>query len=153
MNADCSRSSRGGQEHGPELGPALALDSSHRVSCGSTIGGSMRRMKQLTVRDFIDLVATVAMLLASSTILWAYYRHPTRTETRLKIPPAPVSVEGAAQLGEPSAPISVVEFLDFDCPSCRNFDQTVFPHIRADYIDTGKVFWTWRHFPLKQIHS
>lgn len=42
-------------------------------------------------------------------------------------------------LGNPNAPISVVEFGDFKCPSCKQWTETIFPQLKADYIDTGKI--------------
>jgi protein-disulfide isomerase len=42
-------------------------------------------------------------------------------------------------MGEPDAPITMVEYAMFTCPHCADFVKEVFPKIKADYIDTGKV--------------
>lgn len=42
-------------------------------------------------------------------------------------------------MGNPNAPVKMVEFGDYRCPYCKNFDQTVFPSIKKNYIDKGKV--------------
>lgn len=42
-------------------------------------------------------------------------------------------------LGNPNAKVVVVEFADFQCPFCRKYFTDVFPQIKRDYIDTGKV--------------
>ncbi|HUN82683.1 MAG TPA: thioredoxin domain-containing protein [Phycisphaerae bacterium] len=56
-------------------------------------------------------------------------------------------------LGNTSAPLTVIEYADFQCPFCGNFARTDFPTIKANYIDTGKVKWVFRHFPLTTIHD
>lgn len=47
-------------------------------------------------------------------------------------------------LGSPDAPVTVIEYASFTCPHCANFHQNVFPQIKANYIDTGKVRFVYR---------
>src|SRR5262245_6473707 len=42
-------------------------------------------------------------------------------------------------LGEPDAPVTIVEFTDLQCPFCRQFHLTAFEQLKKDYIDTGQV--------------
>jgi protein-disulfide isomerase len=51
-------------------------------------------------------------------------------------------------LGNPNAPVKIVEFSDFECPFCRRFYQDTFPQLKKEYIDTGKVALYYRHLPL-----
>ena len=51
-------------------------------------------------------------------------------------------------LGAADAPVTVVEFTDYQCPFCRRFVQTTFPTLKRDYIDTGKLRWIVRDMPL-----
>jgi protein-disulfide isomerase len=51
-------------------------------------------------------------------------------------------------MGAADAPITVVEFTDYQCPFCRRFTQTTFPLLKRDYIDTGKIRWVVRDLPL-----
>lgn len=48
--------------------------------------------------------------------------------------------------GEPNAPVEVVMFGDFQCPSCKRFETEVLPQLRARYVDQGKVRLVWRNF-------
>jgi protein-disulfide isomerase len=47
-------------------------------------------------------------------------------------------------LGDPGAPVTVVEYASFTCPHCKNFHETGFEQLKADYIDTGKVHFIYR---------
>lgn len=55
-------------------------------------------------------------------------------------------------LGEEDAPVTIVEFSDFQCPFCRKFWGDALPQIKSQYIDTGKVKFVYRDFPLENIH-
>jgi protein-disulfide isomerase len=75
-------------------------------------------------------------------------------------PPAPVAekLEAAVAVGSivtrgnKSAPVTMIEFSDYQCPFCkRHFQQTV-PTLLKDYVDSGKVRYAFRDFPLAQIH-
>lgn len=51
-------------------------------------------------------------------------------------------------LGAADAPVTVVEFTDYQCPFCKRFIQTTFPLLKRDFIGTGKVRWIVRDLPL-----
>jgi len=55
-------------------------------------------------------------------------------------------------LGNKNAKVTVIEFSDFQCPFCRSFWRDTLPQIKKEYIDTGKVLFAYRHFPLRSIH-
>ena len=47
-------------------------------------------------------------------------------------------------MGDPDAPVTLVEYAMFTCPHCAAFNQDVFPQLKAEYIDTGKVRLVFR---------
>ncbi|APZ51773.1 DsbA family protein [Salipiger abyssi] len=47
-------------------------------------------------------------------------------------------------LGDPDAPVEVIEYGSFTCPHCAAFEDEVFPQIKENYVDTGKVKFTFR---------
>jgi protein-disulfide isomerase len=51
-------------------------------------------------------------------------------------------------LGRADAPITVIEYASLGCPICAVFHQKVFPKFKADYIDSGKVRFIYREFPI-----
>lgn len=61
----------------------------------------------------------------------------------------PVSKEKDHILGNPDAPIKIIEYSDTECPFCKQFHSEI-QKIVADY--DGQVAWVYRHFPLHQIH-
>lgn len=54
-------------------------------------------------------------------------------------------------LGNPAAPVMIVEYSDFDCEFCKDFHNTL-NQIIANSGVNGKVAWVFRHFPLSEIH-
>ena len=55
--------------------------------------------------------------------------------------------------GSATAPVTVYEMSDFQCPYCRTFALTTFPALDSLYIATGKVRWAFINFPLTSIHD
>jgi protein-disulfide isomerase len=51
-------------------------------------------------------------------------------------------------IGSPDAPNVIVEYASMTCPHCAAFNDAVFPKIKAAYIDTGKIRYVFREFPL-----
>jgi protein-disulfide isomerase len=54
-------------------------------------------------------------------------------------------------LGDPNAPITVIEYASLTCPHCAAFHSQILPEIKAKWIDTGKVKLIYRDFPLDQV--
>src|SRR3954468_9330209 len=59
----------------------------------------------------------------------------------------PVSVPAMA-LGPANATVTMTEYASMTCPHCAHFNETVFPKIKSEYIDTGKIRYVFREFPL-----
>ena len=61
---------------------------------------------------------------------------------------AKVSTKGKQEMGSKDAPITIVEFTDYQCPYCLRFTKTTFPLLKRKYVDTGKVRWVALNLPL-----
>src|SRR5712671_2007030 len=59
----------------------------------------------------------------------------------------PVSLPDMA-LGPANAPVTITEYASMTCPHCAAFNENVFPKIKSEYIDSGKVRYVFREFPL-----
>ena len=62
--------------------------------------------------------------------------------------PIDVSIDDDAIKGDKDAPVTIVEFSDFECPFCGRFSRDTLPQIMAEYVDTGKARFIYRDFPL-----
>ena len=51
-------------------------------------------------------------------------------------------------LGPATAPVTITEYASMTCGHCANFNETVFPKIKSEYIDSGKIRYVFREFPL-----
>ncbi len=69
-------------------------------------------------------------------------------------PPQNVTVKGDAiyVLGRSDAPLTMVEFTDYQCPFCGRFEASTYPEIKKNYIDTGKLRLIVRDLPLPELH-
>lgn len=54
-------------------------------------------------------------------------------------------------LGNPNAPVILIEYLDFECPACNTYHTTM-KKIISEYEKGGEVAWVYRHFPLESVH-
>jgi protein-disulfide isomerase len=62
--------------------------------------------------------------------------------------PTEVTIEGAPVLGAADAIVTLVEFSDYDCPFCRRHKDRVMPDLVKNFVDTGKLKYVMREFPL-----
>ena len=66
--------------------------------------------------------------------------------------PMKISADNDPVIGDPNAPITIIEFSDFQCPFCARFDSQTLPSILEEYIEQGKVKLVFRDFPIQSIH-
>lgn len=65
---------------------------------------------------------------------------------------ATISVAGAPALGPADQVVTLIEFADYECPFCiRHFTQTM-PQLEAQYIQTGRIRYVFKDFPIDQLH-
>ena len=75
-------------------------------------------------------------------------RAPRRQAERPPDEKVKVDVATGPVLGRADAPVTLVEFTDLECPYCRAFHVNTFERLKKEYIDTGKVRFITRDFPL-----
>lgn len=67
--------------------------------------------------------------------------------------PVEISTENAAfSLGDPDAPVTMVEFTDYQCPFCQRYSLETFPQVLTEMIENGRVHYIMKDFPLDSIH-
>ena len=67
--------------------------------------------------------------------------------------PVSVSVDDDPVLGDKNAPLTMIEFSDYECPFCKRHFTDVYPQLKKDYIDTGKVKLVFRDFIAVPTHN
>jgi len=97
-----------------------------------------------TRRQFLKTtaLATAALSLASLPAL----AESVDPEELLK--PGPL---GDKVLGDENAPVTIVEYASMTCGHCASFHEKTYPALKTDYIDTGKVRFIFREFPLDPV--
>jgi protein-disulfide isomerase len=58
---------------------------------------------------------------------------------------------GEVSMGADNAPVTIIEYASMTCPHCANFAVNTFPTLKEKYIDTGKVRFIFREFPLDAV--
>lgn len=94
--------------------------------------------------DRRQLILGAASLAALTAV--ASTGHAAVDLTALLKPPA----EGDMILGPDTAKVTIVEYASASCPHCAVFHKTTFQDLKKEYIDTGKVRFIFREFPLNQ---
>jgi protein-disulfide isomerase len=82
---------------------------------------------------------------------------PTEQQQQQQVPqpaeePVEVPIEDAYSIGDPDAPITIVEFTDYQCPFCNRHFQQTYPQLLSNYIETGLARYVFKDFPLTSIH-
>ena len=94
--------------------------------------------------------SAIAVVIAVAIGIAAYQLSPERVEDAVAPPVTPeaaVVFEDDFILGDRGAPITLIEFASLTCPHCATFHRDVLPHLKKDYIDTGKIRLVYRDFP------
>ena len=100
---------------------------------------------RITRREFV--VSTGALVAAAALFGSAPLAFADPTMEELMRPgPLPDLV-----LGKADAPVTIVEYASMTCPHCANFHKTTYPALKTKYIDTGKVRFIFREFPLDEV--
>jgi protein-disulfide isomerase len=94
-------------------------------------------------------------VLASWAVLIAFAAF-TSTVSSYAADEAQAPASGAAgplpdmEIGKPDAPVTIIEYSSLSCPHCAAFHKDVFPALKSEYVDTGKVRFVMREFPLNE---
>lgn len=97
-------------------------------------------------RSFVILMSGVAFLVALGMLDFSS-RQAVSAEQATSTPASAAEPLPEMSLGNPNAPVKIIEYASLSCPHCAAFNKDVFPALKADYIDTGKVYYTLREFP------
>ncbi len=63
-----------------------------------------------------------------------------------------LSIAGSPLKGDKNAKLTLIEFSDYQCPYCKRHEQATMPQLEKDYIESGKLRYVFRDFPLEALH-
>lgn len=97
------------------------------------------------------LVVIGVVLVVGGAVLWSTMQNKPAPIELPKDAPA-MQAEGYLR-GNPNAPISIIEFADFECPGCGQFATIQGPDIKTRIVDAGLANFRFYDFPLTSIHQ
>ncbi len=113
--------------------------------------------------QYLAIAIIVASVIISGTILYTSSQkgnvgvnnnQPTNNQpSPTPTGPVKVSMDDDAVLGDKNAPLTMIEFSDYECPFCKRHFTDVYPQIKKDYIDTGKLKMVFRDFIAIPSHN
>ena len=96
--------------------------------------------RALTLVTVVAVVAIFAIILVN--------RGQAPAAAQLQTTDVDFQIERQPVLGDPDAPVTIVSFEDYRCPSCRSFEETVKPQIVSEFIETGQANLVSINFPV-----
>ena len=66
--------------------------------------------------------------------------------------PSSVRLGSGTSLGKSDAKVAIIEFSEFQCPFCKRYHDQTFAKVKETYVDSGKVLYEFRHYPLGGMH-
>jgi protein-disulfide isomerase len=120
----------------------LLLENTVAIAGVTTL--TLTRRGLLTAASFIGAAGFAGMLMPPFTTL-ALADDPSPAEL------AEAGPDGDVVLGSDKAPVTIIEYASMTCPHCAHFSKETFPELQKRYIDTGKVRFIFREFPLDAL--
>ena len=96
---------------------------------------------QVSEKELNDAIAKLELKILQNQL-------PTKQQS----PPLKISEDNDPVIGDIDAPITIIEFSDYQCPFCARFHIQTLPTIMDEYIDKGTVKLVFRDFPIQSIH-
>lgn len=97
---------------------------------------------------WISLIAVVVVGLAALIIVPRVVESNTPVGTIATVVPNVPTQVNRNSAGNPNAPVKVVEYADYQCPACQEFEQNIYPGLIKNYVDTGKIYFTYTPFKV-----
>jgi len=109
------------------------------------------------VTKYVIAIAALVVVVVAGVVFYERYGTPTTqvaatAESAAAVTDAepPALYPDDMILGDPDAPVTIIEYASLSCPHCADFQTEVLPQLKTAYIDTGKAKLVYRDFPLNQ---
>jgi protein-disulfide isomerase len=105
------------------------------------------------IRFGIDVAGALAVVFIAVLMGWRAIQGapptvPPETKPVSSVPTELITLDDAFSIGNPSAPVTIVEYGDMECPACLAFANDTFKALVAKHVDTGQVRFMFKHYPL-----
>jgi len=121
-------------------------------------------IKQVSVKSVLDALVNVSVCAASIVMMWYMITTHDRSSNpstamnaasvveNLDAKGMSIAIKADDRLKRPTARVALVEFSDFECPYCGRYARETFPTLKREFIESGKVTYVFRNFPLEGLH-
>ena len=116
------------------------------------------------MRKILPLIVVLVLAAGAAFIYWTKTQHGTPAVAASSASSAATGSAAASSgpailtvtpddevMGKPDAPVTMIEYASLTCPHCAHFEGDIFPQIKSAYIDTGKLRFVFRDFPLDAL--
>jgi protein-disulfide isomerase len=115
----------------------------------------------LNSRQLLIMVAAAVLIVAGAVFFFVSRSEHVTLDPAASTPTAAAKTTppemlvagplGEQALGDPKAPNTIIEYASMTCPHCQRFHAAVYPELKTKYIDTGKVYFIFREYPLDPL--
>jgi protein-disulfide isomerase len=106
--------------------------------------------KQAGMKRFYALFAVVALIGIGALVYLTMRPQTVSIPANVTVQPSDTSGFRGYIKGSPQAPVEITEYADYQCPFCQTFATLQMPTIEERLINTGRLRWRYRDFPLQQ---
>ena len=105
----------------------------------------------MTRRQFLTRTSALALVLAAYSAGAFVLSGDVLAQTVSSAELEKAGPLGDVAVGDPKAPVTIIEYASMTCSHCAHFHNTTYPELKKKYIDTGKVKYILREFPLDPL--
>lgn len=131
--------------------PQHGHNPAHQAHSAGSSGMNSGKKSGKSFIPFLVVIIAVALIITARMVQHGSAVPQLSQEIRAVEMTVPEASAADHIRGDISAPVQIIEYSDLECPYCRTFHSTML-QIEKEYVQTGKVVWIYRHFPLTQIH-
>ncbi|MCT8137721.1 DsbA family protein [Anaerobacillus sp. CMMVII] len=99
----------------------------------------MSKAKSNPMKPLVLITVVIIILVSAIVVINSKQNQATDGKILVNHP----SIENQPTIGDPNASVSVVEFADYKCPACKMWGEQIFPLLKKDFVDTGKITFSY----------